>query len=107
MGGIPQWFTSYQINRYQYVSDNHAISVMKQITCGIPQGLILGSLLVLSYINDIDEMIYFSSFISRWHYFILQMKKIQELSTIVNNELSNMIEWLNADYPFMLIKQIS
>ena len=37
--------TSYLIDRYQYVNYNNAISDMKQITCGVPQGSILDSLL--------------------------------------------------------------
>ena len=55
-GTALKWFTSYLIDRYQYVNYNNAISDMKQITCGVPQGSILGLLLFLLDINDIASI---------------------------------------------------
>ena len=47
------WMRSYLSNREQYVSFNSFKSDLKSISCGVPQGSILGPKLFILYINDI------------------------------------------------------
>ena len=47
-----KWFTSCLIDRQQYVSVNGHCSNYLNITCGMPQGYVLGPLMFLIYINN-------------------------------------------------------
>ena len=50
-----KWIKSYFSNRLQFVEYNGHVSSRTNISCGVPQGSILGPLFFLLYINDIKR----------------------------------------------------
>ena len=94
---VLEWIVSYLSNRKQFVQINDISSEHKTITCGIPQGSVLGTNLFSIYIND---LCYVSS-ILRCILFaddttlIRSKYDLKELCTYVSNELNKINDWSN------------
>ena len=84
------WLKSYLSNRNQYVSINGFDSGLAAINCGIPQGSVLGPLLFLLYINDLNQAIKFC----KVHHFaddsnlLCMSNSIKKLNKLVNADLN-------------------
>ena len=93
------WFTSYLKDRSQYTSCNNARSEIKTISCGVPQGSVLGPLLFLIYINDlpnISNKLKFYLFADDTNIFY-QCTNLDELQNVLNRELKKLTTWLNVN----------
>ena len=93
------WFVSYLSNRKQFVSLLGINSADYQtVTCGVPQGSVLGPLLFLLYINDMPKcsnIIEFHLFADDTNLF-LNNPNIVNLETNLNVELEKVSQWLYA-----------
>jgi hypothetical protein len=98
-GVVKDWFCSYLTDRALYVSIGDTSSDLMTITCGVPQGSVLGPLLFLLYINDFGNsatVLDFNLFADDSNLFYSH-KSLQCLETDLNNQLYNVNEWLCAN----------
>ena len=97
------WFKSYLSNRKQYTSLNGMNSDIKNISCGVPQGSVLGPVLFLRYINDlpnISSKLKFFLFVDDTNIYF-ECKDLKNLEKIVNFELKKLYEWLCINHLFI------
>ena len=94
-----QWVKSYLRIRIQYVSINGYGFNLADVKFGVPQGSVLGPLLFLIYINDLNKALKFC----KVHHFaddtnlIHFSKSVYRLNKYVNLDLKNLTYWLNAN----------
>ena len=94
-----QWFKSYLYERKQYVSINGECSKLKLISCGVPQGSVLGPLLFLIYINDLPNIsnkldLYLFADDTNIYY---KDESLGNLEKKVNKELKTLYLWLSVN----------
>ena len=107
-GVSDDWFKFYLSNRNQYVSINGYKSGFAVLNCGVPQGSVLGALLFLLRINDLNQAIKFC----KVHHFaddatlLCLSNSIKKLNKLVNADLKHLANWLNANKISLNIKKL-
>ena len=95
-GNILDWFKSYLSNRKQFTYVNGTSSKISHINCGVPQGSVLGPLLFLRYVNDIQYAFSKATpklFADDINLFLFY-KDIKTLFSMANTELESLNSWL-------------
>ena len=93
------WFKDYLHNRQQYVSFRTQDSLKQNITCGVPQGSILGPLLFLIYVNDIinsSPLLNFVIFADDTSVFYSH-RDLNHLNNLLNWELLKISQWFKCN----------
>ena len=93
------WFKSYLTDRVQFCSINGFNSEKKYMTYGVPQGSVLGPLLFLIYINDLNRAIKYSivnHFADDTNLFNSH-SSLKSLQNRVNYDLKQLSKWLRAN----------
>jgi len=93
------WFKDYLKNRKQYVVYESEKSQELNITCGVPQGSILGPLLFILYINDIvksSQLLTFIIFADDTN-ILYSHKDLNTAISTLNNELSKIQLWFKCN----------
>ena len=106
--GLPlQLFYSYSSDRKQFVVVDGVESTHLDVSLGLPQGSVLGPLLFLIYVNDIincSNLLKFSLFADDT-VVLYSHKDVNELVTIINNELDMLNDWFKCNKLFLNFKK--
>ena len=98
-GNVLKWFNSYLTERHLYVVVNGHVSDSLRITCGVPQGSVLGPLLFLIYMNDlpyVSKVLQFYLFADDTNIYY-DANDLITLQKVINRELRKVRKWLEAN----------
>lgn len=93
------WLKSYLSNRFQFVKMNNIESHLRRVTCGVPQGSVLGPKLFIIYLNDIctvSNILKFVMFADDTNVFCAG-ENMKQLIQIIERELTMLKKWLDLN----------
>ncbi len=94
-----EWFRSYLTGRKQYVSFKGKNSSKMDITCGVPQGSVLGPLLFIIYTNDLPNSLLYSKSIlfADDTTLFCSSPNIAHVFDKLNEDLKSLYDWFKAN----------
>ena len=97
-GKVLKWIMAFLTNRTQRVVINGESSITRVVISGVPQGTVLGPLLFLIYLNDIENAVTHSSI----RLFADDARLIHKIDSIcdaenLQSDLIAVIDWANAN----------
>ena len=106
-GNNLNWFESYLNNRKQFIAYNNKYTSVETIICGVPQGSNIEPLLLLIYVNDLNQAsnmldpIMFADCTNLFY----SHHQIKILFKTVNCELKDISQWFRANELSLNIKK--
>ena len=91
-------FKSYLTNRKQHTIINAVSSSVLSITLGVPQGSVLGPLLFLIYINDLNHVV---KHLTDYTNLLYSGSSLKSKNKCINHNLKLIVHWLRANRIFL------
>ena len=93
--GSVKWFNSYLSNRSQFIDIKGTLSDRGEVTCGVTQGSILGPLLFLIYVNDMESAVDCDLLLyADDSALLIRGKNITDIEQKLSEELTKLNVWL-------------
>ena len=101
------WITSYLFNRQQIVKYSGTSSSMGYVSCGVPQGSILGPLIFIIFVNDIVDCLKRTQIIKYADDTVLYVpgKSIEIIENELSSDLSILAEWFRENELILNLKK--
>ena len=95
---VLHWFSSYLSDRKQFVDVQGTLSSEELVSCGVPQGSILGPLLFTLYVNDMSSAITCDLCLYADDSMLLVSgNNVEEIEKTLNTEMNEISKWLQAN----------
>ena len=91
-----KWFKSFLEDRKQYATINKTRSSDKRRSIGVPQGLILGPIVFILFINDFHKAVELSAV---YHFaddtnLLLTENSLKKINKHINGDLKLVVQWI-------------
>ena len=95
---VVKWFSSYLSSRKQFVDVQGTFSSEESVSCGMPQGSILGPLLFTLYVNDMSSAVGCDLCLYADDSMLLVSgKNVEEIEKTLTNEMNEISKWLQEN----------
>jgi len=93
-----KWFSSYLDERKQFVDVQGTFSSQEDVSCGVPQGSILGPLLFTLYVNDMSTAVNCDlSLYADDSMLLISGENVNHVEEALEQEMNEISKWLQAN----------